>query len=181
MENGILNKTRVYLSGGMEFNSEGHLWREDTGKFLKSLGIVVLDPYHKPFYSSLPEDEKTRIRLKELRRQGQFQEVHEYFKQVRADDLRMTDICDFAIVRLTIKKASIGTDEELTTLNRSKKPIFLSVDEGKKEAPLWLFGMLKPNYIYNSLDEVHQMIENINSGAKPIDSPRWKILRPEYR
>jgi len=41
-------------------------------------------------------------------------------------------------------------------------------------------GMLPPHYFYDSLEDALTMIEKIDSGARPIDSTRWRLLRPEY-
>ncbi len=181
MLQGLLYRTRCYLSGSMEFNTSGNLWREDVKEKLNSLNIIFLDPYKKPFITSLPEDQIIRDNLKKERERGNYDLVHDYFKQVRSDDLRCCDMADFAIVRFNNNIASIGTDEEITVLNRAKKPIFIFVDQGKNQCPLWLLGMLKHSYIYNSVDEVIKMIQDIDNETVKIDSSRWRLLKPELR
>ena len=42
-------------------------------------------------------------------------------------------------------------------------------------------GMLPHHYIYDSVDEVLDMIKQIDSGSKDIDSDRWRLLRKDLR
>ncbi len=183
MNKGLLYKTRCYLSGHMEY-ADGRRWREDVKTNLADLNIIFLDPYHKPFATSLPEDEAVRKQLaleKEKGTEESFEYLNKYMRHIRSDDLRLCDMADFAIVHIIPQIASWGTAEELTTLNRMKKPVFLSVDGGKKKCPLWIFGMLKHNYIYNSLEEVENMIKKIDNEEIKIDSTRWRLLNQEIR
>ena len=62
-----------------------------------------------------------------------------------------------------------------------KKPIFISMEGGKSKTPLWMLGMLPHKYIYNSVDEIVDMLFAIDNGSKEIDSDRWRLLRDEYR
>ena len=62
-----------------------------------------------------------------------------------------------------------------------KKPIFISMEGGKSQTPLWIMGMLPHHYIYDSIDDVLNMIKQINDGKKPIDSDRWRLLREDLR
>ena len=183
MNKGLLRKTRCYLSGHMEY-ANGQPWREKVKDELSDTGIIFLDPYHKPFATSLPEDDEIREDLKVRRSRGtpeDYKYLGEYMRHVRSDDLRLCDIADFAIVHIIPEVASWGTAEELTTLNRMKKPIFLSVHGGKNKCPLWIFGMLKHSYIYNNVDEVIEMITKINNKQVEIDSSKWRLLNQEIR
>lgn len=176
----ILSKTRAYLSGPME-NTDGTEWRNKVKKELSAQEIRFFDPYDKPFITSLPEDASIRQELIASRSEGDLDSVAEYMKPVRSDDLRLCDICDFAIVLVHPTIASYGTAEELTTLNRMKKPIFVAVAGGRNLCPLWVLGMLKPKYIYSSIEDIISMLKRIDSGDIPIDSDRWRLLHPDYR
>lgn len=177
---GILNKLRCYLIGSMEF-SNGQPWRNYTKEQLQDTGIIFFDPYHKPFLNSQEEDDEARKMYKDWISEGKYDQVSEFVKRLRADDLRLCDISDFFIVQINPLVPSWGSAEELTTINRAKKPIFMYVEGGKKKCPLWIFGMIPHKYIYDSLDDVINVIKKINSGEKQIDSDRWHILKPEYR
>jgi hypothetical protein len=77
--------------------------------------------------------------------------------------------------------ASWGSAEEIVTAVRMKKPIFLSVEGGKKACPSWIFGMFPHKYVYDTPDEIVAMLRLIDSGAKELDNERWKLLRKEFR
>jgi hypothetical protein len=62
-----------------------------------------------------------------------------------------------------------------------KKPLFISMEGGKRKTPLWMMGMLPHNYIYDSIEEVVGMVKQINNGEKNIDSDRWRLLREDLR
>ena len=65
-------------------------------------------------------------------------------------DLNLVDRSDFIIAHILPDVASWGSAEELVTAVRMKKPIFISMEGGKSQTPLWILGMLPHNYIYNS-------------------------------
>lgn len=176
----ILNKTKTYLIGPMQYG-DGRSWREDISSFLKTIGVIVFDPYKKPFINSPSEDEETHQRMYKLMQINEYDEVAEHFKAVRSFDLSMVDRADFIICYLNPKVPTYGTVEELVTAVRMKRPVFVVVEGGKKNTPLWVMGMLPHKYIYDSFDEIKQVLTNINNGLKSIDSDRWRLFEQELR
>lgn len=176
----LLYKTKTYLVGHMQYLS-GRDWREEVTEKLAPLSITCFDPYKKPFVKDVEEDEASRIEMETWMKTKQYDRVSERMKTVRSYDLNLVDRSDFIIAHLVPDVASWGSAEELTTAIRMKKPTFISMEGGKSKAPLWLLGMLPHKYIYNSLDEVTEMLYAIDNGIKPIDSDRWRLLRKEYR
>lgn len=176
----ILKQTKCYLVGAMEF-ANGQPWRNYVKDSLKDTGITFFDPYHKPFLNSEPEDDTARNQLKDWMANGNFDLVAQKMKLIRADDLRLCDLSDFFIVQINPRIPSWGSAEELVTINREKKPVFIFVEGGKKLCPIWVLGMIPHKYIYDNVDEVLDVIKNINSGKKEIDNDRWHLLKTEYR
>jgi hypothetical protein len=62
-----------------------------------------------------------------------------------------------------------------------KKPVFISMEGGKCNTPLWVMGWKIDNFIYDSIDEVLDVVKKIDSGEKEIDSKRWRLLKKELR
>ena len=62
-----------------------------------------------------------------------------------------------------------------------KKPVFVSMEGGKSNTPLWMLGMFPHKYIYSSIDEITDMLYAIDSGEKEIDSDRWRLLQKRFR
>ena len=159
----------------------GRDWRNEVTEKLKDLSITCFDPYKKPFIKDVEEDEASRQEMETWMKTKQYDRVTDRMKTVRAYDLNLVDRSDFIIAHLVPDVASWGSAEEIVTAVRMKKPIFISMEGGKAKTPLWMLGMLPHKYVYNSLDEVLQMLYAIDNGIKPIDSDRWRLLKKEYR
>jgi hypothetical protein len=159
----------------------GRNWREHVTEKLSPLSITCFDPYKKPFIKDVEEDEASRQEMETWMKTKQYDRVTERMKTVRAYDLNLVDRSDFIIAHLVPEGASWGSAEEITLAVREKKPVFISMEGGKAKTPLWMLGMLPHKYIYNSVDEILEMLYAIDSGSKPIDSDRWRLLRKEFR
>jgi len=178
--NNLLYKTKTYLVGHMQYLS-GRDWRQEVTEKLLKLNITCFDPYKKPFMKDVEEDEASRQEMETWMKTKQYDRVTERMKTVRSYDLNLVDRSDFIIAHLVPDVASWGSAEEIVTAVRMKKPIFISMEGGKSKTPLWMLGMLPHKYIYNSLDEVVNMLYAIDNGDKEIDSDRWRLLRKEFR
>lgn len=184
MSYGVLEKTRCYLVGSMEY-SNGKNWREKVGAELSKLNIVSFDPYKKPFIDdSLDEGQDLILKMRQEVKgwnEDLIKEVSRKMKAIRSSDLNLVDRADFIIANIDPRVASWGSAEEIFSGNLKKKPIFVSIAGGKENVPLWLLGTLPYNYFYNSIDEILSTINKINSGEIIIDSRRWRLLKQEYR
>ena len=176
----LLYRTKCYLVGHMQYVS-GRNWREDVTERLETLSVTCFDPYKKPFIKDVEEDEASRQEMETWMKTKQYDRVTDRMKTVRAYDLNLVDRSDFIIAHLVPEVASWGSAEEITLAVREKKPVFISMDGGKAKTPLWMLGMLPHKYIYNSVDEIVDMLYAIDGGSKPIDSDRWRLLRKEFR
>ena len=127
------------------------------------------------------EDEGTREEMDTWMKTKQYDRVTQRMKTVRAYDLNLVDRSDFIIAHLVPDVASWGSAEEIVTAVRMKKPVFVSMEGGKTKTPLWMLGMFPHKYIYNSLDEIVDMLYAINDGTKSIDSDRWRLLKKKFR
>ena len=176
----VLEKTRTYLVGHMQY-ADGRNWRDAVEEELGKLNITVFNPYKKPFVKDVDEDEEARYKMHEDMGNGYYNDVAERMSTVRSYDLNLVDRSDFIVAHLLPDVASWASAEEIVTAVRMKKPIFISMQGGKSQTPLWMMGMLPHHYIYDSIEEVLEMIHQINDGKKAIDSDRWRLLRKELR
>ena len=175
-----LENTRTYLVGHMQYAS-GRDWRAYVENQLEPLDIRIFNPYNKPFVKDVKEDEEERLSIAHCMENEYYNDVAERMKLVRSYDLNLVDRSDFIIAHLLPEVASWGSAEEIVTAVRMKKPIFISMEGGKRKTPLWMMGMLPHHYIYDSIEDVVEMIKAINSGKKEIDSDRWRLLREDLR
>ncbi len=176
----VLEFTKTYLVGHMQY-SDGRDWREEVTAELTKLNITVFNPYKKPFVKDVEEDEEARKQMLSDMENGNFSDVADRMKIVRSYDLNLVDRSDFIIAHLLPDVASWGSAEEIVTAVRMKKPMFVSMEGGKKKTPLWLLGMFPHHFIYDSIEEVMEVIKKIHSGDIKIDSDRWRLLRKELR
>ena len=179
----LLWRTRTYLVGNMEnvTSVEGTGWRDWISVPLEKMGVVVYNPFKKPFLQDVKEGpQEVRDNLYS-RNSGDYDILATKMKEIRSYDLNLVDRSDFLIAHINPTVASWGSAEELVTGVREKKPIFLSIEGGKKNCPLWIFGMFPHKYIYDSPSDVLETLIRIDNGELPIDSNRWKLLRKEWR
>jgi nucleoside 2-deoxyribosyltransferase len=177
---GVLSKTKTYLVGPME-NLDGTGWRNRVTKELSTIGVVCYDPYKKPFIRDLDEGQEVRAQMRQAILNGDLEYSHRIGKVIRAHDLNLVDRSDFIIANIHPTLASYGSAEEIFTANRAKKPIFLSVEGGRSKCPAWISWTIPPKYIYNTIDEILEVLFKIDSGRVVADSDRWRLLRKEYR
>ncbi len=180
---GLLNKTSCYLAGPMEFDKNGQDWREKAKTTLIDIGVRVFDPYCKPFIDSdkLEEGENARALFYQWLKDGEFDKVAERMKPIRNFDLNCCDRADFLIFYINKNIPTFGTIEELAVSVAKKRVIFIYVEGGKVNCPLWLFGMLDHRYFYDSLEEILMKIKDIDSGREPINNDKWRLLKEIFR
>jgi len=133
----ILEKTRCYLSGPMDFVGsrviEKYLgWRAILTPILKAFSIRVLDPWNKPAIRGhenygqegvLPNKEQyeadfwtsaaTRVRFE-----------RDFWETVHID-LRMTDLSDFVVAFVPTNIYSVGTVHEIIVARQQQKPVLM--------------------------------------------------------
>jgi hypothetical protein len=50
---------------------------------------------------------------------------------------------------------------------------------GKKAMPLWLFGRINPDYIFDSFEELEGYLRGIDMGKIAEDATRWVFFNEE--
>ncbi len=178
----LLKNTQCYLVGPMQYFN-GKDWREDFSSFANKLGVKIYDPYHNSFVNDVPEDDSSRQEMRHWMEIERYDLVASRMKMVRGHDLRCCDKCDWFVAVIKPKIASWGSAEEITTIIRAKKPLFLVIDDpdGKKATPLWLMGIMPHKYIYDNIAQVKETVAAIDSGIIKMSSDRWKLFKPEKR
>ena len=134
----LLADTRVYLSGPMDFvasraDEEKFGWRNRVGDLLRSMGVTVFDPWHKPevrgFFEYGVENEQTTEARKEwtfapgARGARARAEVAGGFWPQLHVDLRLVDTADFVIAHCPTNIYSVGTPHEIVVARQQRKPV----------------------------------------------------------
>ncbi len=133
-----LKGSRAYLSGPMDFvasraKEKKFGWRNRVGKFLKSYGVTVFDPWNKPEIRGMHEYGKEDINTIKTREQWTFAkgeigikargECAASFWETLHIDLRMVDISDFVIAYCPTNIYSVGTVHEVALARQQRKPV----------------------------------------------------------
>lgn len=167
-----LRGSRCYLCGAMDrVKDAGVGWRKMIRQELQ-MGLNWLDPTRKPINVGL-EDDESRKRRKFNKAAGDFEAVRAEMKTIRHVDLRMVDICDFLIVNLDMDVHASGTYEELYLANSQKKPVLVHVEQGKANAPDWLFGTLPDEYIFTDWKDLVNYVRGVAHGNIVDVHDRW--------
>jgi len=177
---GILNKTSVYLAGPIQFTKDSESWRDMVTQELHPLGIKIFNPLCKPFLDpKYLEGKEDQIQMDNWAKEGKLDLIAEKMHRVRNSDLAVCDRATFGIFYLNPEIYTVGTIEELTTMNRRKAPCFVLWDSDKP--CYWVLGMLKASYVYRTWDKLVGMIKDIDSGKVELDSNRWKLFTEDLR
>ncbi len=168
-----LNNQKVYLAGAMDrVPDRGVAWRDSITPFLESLNVVVFNPLKKPLEIGLETDDAHAIKTR-YKAEEKYDEISKMMKTIRTTDLRLVDISNFLVVNLDLDVHPCGTYEEIFWANRQKKPILIHMEQGKKNAPDWLFGTIPHQMIFSSWDEIKEYLRNIDSGKYFKTYDRW--------
>jgi nucleoside 2-deoxyribosyltransferase len=171
-----LKNQRVYLAGAMDrVIDRGNGWRDNITPFLESLGVVVFNPIKKPTKLG-KEDAETHEYKTKLKYDQNYDALSSVMKTIRGVDLRLVDISDFLIVNLDLDVHPCGTYEEIFLANRSKKPVVVHMEQGKQNAPDWLFGTIPHQMIFSSWDELKNYLQYIDGYNSIEHHNRWRFF-----
>lgn len=168
-----LKNQRAYLAGAIDrVPDRGAGWRSDITPFLTGMGVVVFNPLNKPTEIGA-EDDLTHTAKAELKESGHYDELSAIMKIIRTTDLRLVDISDFLVVNLDISTHPCGTLEEIFWANRQKKPIIVHIEQGKSQAPDWLFGTIPHEMIFSTWEEIMVYLKAVDSSETVDLKSRW--------
>lgn len=171
-----LKNQRVYLAGAMDRVADrGNGWRDNITPFLQDLGVVVFNPIKKPTKIGKEDVETHRYKTK-LKLEKNYDELSAIMKTIRGVDLRLVDLSDFLIVNLDLDVHPCGTYEEVFLANRSKKPVIIHLEQGKQNAPDWLFGTIPHQMIFSSWEELKNYLQYIDSYNDIEYHNRWRFF-----
>ena len=172
---------RTYLVGAMDRVPDGGVnWRNRITPVLESMNVSVLDPCDKPVHS-IVEDQETRWWIEYYKETKQYNKIRDVYGKIRNADLRCVDVSDFIIAHIDISVHACGTYEEIVTANRQKKPILVWCEQGKQNAPNWLFFMLDHNHIFSSMQELLTYLHYINTTSDYKNLKRWLFFKDIHR
>ena len=176
----ILKNSLCYLCGPIDNAADqGKTWRTETIKRYKKMNIKFLDPTNK-LRGLVKEVDDEQEKIRKYKREGRWEELSKMMKGVVHQDLRVCDYVDFMIAYVDTSIHMCGSYHEIITATIQKKPVFIVVEGGKKNASSWLFGICDHNYMFDNFDELYKYLDGINSGKIKL-SDRWVLIRNQLQ
>lgn len=173
---GRLKLQRVYLAGAMDRVKDGGVgWRDAIEPWLESRGVITYNPCNKPIDIGL-EDADVRKTINEMKNRGEYDKIRPLYQDIALIDLRCVDIVDFLIINIDLDIHPCGTYEELFLANRSKKPILIRIEQGKKNTPNWLLFRLPHELIFDTWDDLKSYLHKVDCQEEVKHLNRWRFF-----
>lgn len=173
---GRLKGSLFYLSGPIDKAIDsGNLWREEITPSLLSMGIGILNPCKKPTSEAL-EGEDLRKEIDDLKEKEDWLTIETKMKPVVFYDLRMVDLASCIIVYIDPSIYACGTWDETFTAIGQQKPVLLIAPKGLKTIPNWMFGRIKHDMMFDSIEKCLKYLSQIDSGELTPSYKKWKFF-----
>jgi len=178
----VLDMALTYLAGAIDRASDDGIgWRQYFKNKLieKNINLVVLDPTHKVggLISEIKDEKEIN---QKLRSEKKWDSLRKSMKKIVRSDLRSIDLVDFLVVKIDSSIHMCGTYWETLIADWQHKPVLAIIEGGKEKAPMWLFGILDHNLMFNNEDECIDYLDKINKGLIELDD-KWVLIRKELK
>lgn len=175
-----LKNSTCYLIGPMDDVADrGKIWRDLITPPLLAYNIEVLNPVLKPPDAGVDENPDTYAEIKRLKETGQYHLIREKYSDIRSFDLRCCDRADFGIAYINMDVHMCGSYEEITTMNRSKKPVLVFAKNGRNRIPNWIYWMLPYQHLFDDMKSLLDYLAIIDRDGKD-ETKRWKLWARHY-
>lgn len=160
---------RGYLSGPIEHDESGVNWRIEPKKILaEEFGINVFDPFADPKQALTDE-------LLKARDTRDFDTITRIAKGFVRKDLSVVDRADIVFSNLPYKVPTCGSHHEVINSNNAKKPTLLVCPQGKQFIPLWYYGFIPHEFMFDGWHDLYEYLREVNAG-KHMHNNRWAYV-----
>jgi hypothetical protein len=153
----------------------GETWRRLIRHHLGDLGILWLDPTHKPIDIGV-EDDESRHQRRVNKAAGAFDLVEEEMRPIHDVDLRMVNVSDFLIVNLDIEVHACGTYFEFKQANDQNKPILVHMEQGKNQVPDWLLAEIPHEHVFDDWVDLRKYVRHVAHDPVVDCMGRWMFF-----
>lgn len=165
---GYLKGTISYLAGPIEYDVD-HDWRTDPKKVLiEEFGINLHDP-------NADDKQKMTSPMQDALDREDYETVRSIAKKFVKKDLKVVEKSDFIVAYIPKKVPTVGTVHEIVFSDWIKKPTLLICPQGKKMAGKWYFGIIDPNCIFGSWEDLYTYLREVDRGEHK-DNDRWSYV-----
>lgn len=175
-----LKDITIYLAGPIDCAVDlGVGWRQEFKQRSTGLDVDFLDPTQKP-KGLLSETKKEFDMCEAMRSDNKWQELADFVKKIIRVDLKLVDKSDVLVAYIDKNIYMCGTMHEIVVANQQKKPIMLIVNGGKPRCPGWLFGLVEPDNIFDSIESCINKLHIIDKCDKKKLDDKWVLAKREY-
>lgn len=170
-----LKGSMCYLVGAIDFSDDkGVGSRQEIINNLKELGIIFLDPTAK-LDGLEPDVGVEQEKILKLKEEEKWNELRDFMKKIVRSDLRCVDYSDFIIAYIDPDVHMCGSYHEIVCAVNQKKPVLAIIKGGRKRASSWLFGIIRPDAMFDSIDD---LVKYFNNPDFSLDE-RWVLFRDQ--
>ncbi len=163
-------KLQAYLSGGIEYTSDGGMnWRREIEKWLsENLSHQVFNPVTET--EKFLAENYSDVNFRDLK-VSSLEKYRKIMRKIVERDMKALNQCDYVIC-LWDESASrgAGTQGEITLAKFLKKPIFIVSKFKPSEIPSWVIGCA--DKIFESFDELKSFLLNKFKCSDATDESR---------
>lgn len=164
----ILKGRVCYLSGPIE--NGGDNWRPPvTDVLVNTFGINLFDPFEDPKQQWFEP-------LMKAKAAKNYDEIARIARNFVRKDLCMVDRSDFLIAYLPYKVATCGTHHEIINSVNSKKPTLLVCEQGKENLPLWYYGFISHECMFDSWEKLYDYLYCVETGLYRGIHDKWDYI-----
>jgi len=175
-----LESAVCYLAGPIDFDPDlgvGYRQRIKELCIEANIKLKFLDPTHK--LTGLSKDVgQEQNKIQRYKRNQDWKNLRLFMKRIVKEDLRQVDLSDFLIVMVDTSVHMCGTYHELLTAESQRKPVLVITKGGKDKAPAWLFGIIRHEYMFDSIEQCVAHLEKLNNGWEKLND-KWILFRKE--
>jgi len=165
----VLRGKRCYLSGPIEHGA-GHNWRDLPRKVLvEEFGVDLFDPFADP-------KQQWAADLYKARESKDYETMARIARAFVRKDLCMVDRSDFIIANLPYPVPTTGTHHEIINSSNAKKPTLLVCEQGKEYIPLWYYGFIPHESMFDSWEQLFSYLWDVNAGKYRGVYDRWDYV-----
>lgn len=172
---GWLSGAMVYLAGPMDSTDDlGQGWRDEIAIELKKMGMIVLNPLHKPTEIG-KEDAENRKQLRQMQACDDLDGVREFMKPVRRSDLRCVDLSSVVIVKWT-GEPTVGTVDEIKVAETQHKPILVWRTAHGTDFNPWICAQVPTKFIFDTKEKLLEYLWQVHLNTAHPPGKEWLLF-----
>jgi len=172
---GKLDNAISYMIGPIDYaHDKGIGFRQEIKELTNDAGLLIrwLDPTDKLEGLGLDVgDEQDSI--DQMKRDGDWVGLQRMMKHIVHVDLWCVDRGDFNVGYIDKDIHMCGSYHEIIMSTVLRKPTLVVIEGGRTKCPSWIFGICKPEYMFDDIPSMVSYLKGVNDGTLENE---WLVL-----